>query len=186
MNTSGVWFIRIVALLLLMMLGAVVSTASDGPAYKREQWKEFRSAAGRFRILFPGIPGTSEQTTKALSGTIVSRRFTVHIRPGITYDIMYSDYPGSVSANVSSKIILDTARDGLVHQTKGALITEKTIELRTGVGREAEIKGADATVYTVRLVLVGARLYQALVAEQNLQSPNARQFLDSFRIAELR
>ena len=166
------------------MLGASISFATDAIPYKHEQWRDFASASGKFKILFPGTPRTSEQTRQTPTGTIVSRRFTLRAGPDITYDIMYSDYPGSIATRMNPKNIPDTARDGLVHQANGKLLRENTIAARGGIGREVEIKGADTAFYTVRFVLIGSRLYQALIVEGNPRRLAARPFLESFQILE--
>lgn len=154
----------------------------SAPLSGQAQWKEFGSRSGKFRVLFPGIPEASKTEIVTPAGTIVSTRFTVRAGPDVTYDVMYNDYPKSSAGAINQEILLDTARDGLVHRTKGRLISEKPITLDGGVGREAEIRGTDATLYTVQLVLVDRRLYQVLVIDRISQSAGTRKFLDSFRV----
>lgn len=154
----------------------------SAPLSGQAQWKEFGSRSGKFGVLFPGIPEASKTEIMTPAGTVVSTRFTVRAGPGVTYDVMYNDYPKSSAGAINQEILLDAARDGLIHRTNGRLITEKTITLDGNLGREVEIRGIDATLYTVQLVLVDRRLYQVLAIDRKSKSAGTRKFLESFRV----
>lgn len=168
--------------------GVATQTAAGGgnspgvPLSGQAQWKEFGSRSGNFRVLFPGVPEASKTRIMTPAGTVVSTRFTVRAGSGVTYDVMYNDYPKSSPGVINPESVLNSARDGLIHRTKGRLISEKPITLDGGLGREVEIRGTDTALYTVQLVLVERRLYQALVIDRSRTSAGTRKFLDSFRV----
>lgn len=149
---------------------------------EQASWKEFGSRSESFRALFPGIPEVSKSEVTTPTGTIVSTRFTVRAGADATYDVMYNDYPKSIVGAIDRETLLDSTRDGLVHQTKGRIASEKKLKLDGKLGREVEIRGLDATLYTVQLVLVDRRLYQVLVIDRKSKTADTRKFLDSFRI----
>ena len=146
------------------------------------RWRKFESKHGTFKVMFPGIPIETRSTIRTDMGNVASTRFTMVEGTSVTYDVMYNDYPKAGVIKVNPQKLLDAARDGLVYQTKGQLVTEKRITLGAVPGRDQEILGADGTRYWARLVLVENRLYQLMAVARPPAQADTRTFFDSFQL----
>lgn len=156
--------------------------AADIPRSKTAQWREFESKDGRFSVQFPGRPERSEQKTKTEIGYVVSVRYTVSHSERVTYDLMFNDFPKAQIASVNPQKLLDAARDSLLYQTGGRIISE-THTLHSAVrARQLEIAGNNGMRYVVRLLFADNRLYQLLLASRHPVASDARRFFDSFSL----
>lgn len=145
-------------------------------------WREIEIPAGHFRVLFPAPPRTTRRNIKTDIGNVASTRYTVSDAAGVTYDVLFNDYPRDGLAKAPHQKLLDSARDGLIYQSKGRLIGEKPITLDGYPGRDQEILGPDGTHYRVRLVWADTRLYQLMAVTPGKPRPESSVFFDSFRI----
>lgn len=171
---------------LLMALGSSASaTEATGLAPKpgiAAGWKEFQIPAGRFKVLMPGTPKTSQRTIPTDIGKVASTRYTVTDAANVTYDVLLNDYPRAGVAKASPHKLLDSVRDGLMYQTKGRLISDRRMTLATFPGRDLEIRGSEGLHYRARLVWVETRLYQVMAVTPGEPRPEANVFFDSFQI----
>lgn len=179
MAGAWLWSVLIVACL----FPAAVAAAGIAPQdINPPGWREFESKPGRFKALLPNTPTTSRQNIKTDLGIISSIRFTAFDAANVTYDILFNDYPKAGVSRVPPHKLLDSARDGLLYQTKGKLVSEKSITVTGFPGRDQEIISGDGTHYRIRLVWVDNRLYQIMAVTPGQPRPDAQKFFDSFQI----
>lgn len=145
-------------------------------------WQEFESKLGRFKALMPGAPTASTRNIRTDIGTVASIRFTATDAANVTYDVMFNDYPAAGVSKANPQKLLDGARDGLLYQTKGRMMSEKLIMLANFPARDQEIMGGDGTHYRIRLVWTENRLYQIMAVTPGKPRPEANSFFDSFQI----
>ncbi|HET9404137.1 MAG TPA: hypothetical protein VFO57_06120 [Burkholderiales bacterium] len=164
-------------LCLWLAAAGTVSQAGAPPG-----WKEVAIPAGRFKVLMPGAPKTSRQTIRTDIGNVAATRYTVTDNANVTYDVLFNEYPAAGVAKVNPQKLLDSARDGLLYQTKGKMVSEKHITLSGFPGREQIIMSGEGTHYRVRLAWAGNRLYQVMAVSPGKPRPDAELFFDSFQI----
>lgn len=145
-------------------------------------WREFQIPAGRFKVLMPGSPKTSSRTIPTDIGNVASTRYTATDAASVTYDVLLNDYPKAGVSRANPQKLLDGARDGLMVQTQGRMVSEKRITLANFPGRDLEIMGGEGTHYRARLVWVETRLYQVMAVTPGKPRPDASVFFDSFQI----
>ncbi|MBI4195337.1 MAG: hypothetical protein HY526_09690 [Betaproteobacteria bacterium] len=149
-------------------------------------WVEFESRSSGFRVLFPTKPRQGRKTIRTDIGEVVSTRFTATDVGFATYDVLHSEYPKAGVARINPQKLLEGARDSLVYQTNGRLVTDRQTTLGNFPARDQEIVAADGTRYRVRLVMAGNRLYQVLAITRDRARADAQAFLDSFRLLDAR
>ena len=115
------------------------------------------------------------------TGEIVSTWYTADSADA-TYDVTYNDYPRGAITRLSAANLMDAARDGLVYQSKGTVVSEKPFTLGKLSGREHEIAGEDGTRYRIRLLLVENRLYQLTAMAKPPARPEEQKFFSSFQL----
>ena len=146
------------------------------------QWQIFESAAGKFKVAFPGAPITKQGKVRTEIGDVVSTRYSAGDGADATYDVTYNDYPRPGIAKLSPAKLLDAARDGLLFQAKGKLTSEKPFTLGGNPGREQEIMAEDGMRYRIRLLLVENRLYQLTAMARLPARPDEQRFFASFQL----
>ena len=173
----------------LAMAGVCLWLAAAGAAAEPPippGWREFAIPAGRFKVLMPGVPKTSRQTIPTDIGNVAATRYTVTDAANVTYDVLLNDYPEAGLTRASPHKLLDGARDGLMYQTKGRMMSDKRFTLAGFPGRDLEITGANGSHYRVRLVWVGSRLYQIMTVTPGKPRPDSNLFFESFQITGIR
>ena len=145
-------------------------------------WKAFQIPAGRFKVLMPGTPKTTRRTIRTDIGDVASTRYTTTDAANVTYDVLLNDYPKSGVSKASPQKLLDSARDGLMYQTQGRMLSYQHITLAHFPGRDLEIMGSEGTHYRARLIWVENRLYQVMAVTPGKPRPDANVFFDSFQI----
>jgi hypothetical protein len=149
-------------------------------------WLAFESAAGKFKAEFPKAP-TTESAPLAVQGMNLEMTTYSVEDSGIYYAVATVDYPSNLTP-VPAKV-LDGARDGAVANIQGKLAKETQIEVDGSPGRritiEAAAGGIEMVVDSV-LVLVGHRLYQAIVVRPKppTADENVTRFLGSLHPAK--
>jgi hypothetical protein len=114
-------------------------------------------------------------------GDVVSTRHTADSTDA-TYDVTFNDYPKDAVKRLTSAKLLDTVRDGLMFQAKGHLASERPVTQGKFPARELEIMAEDGTLYRIRLLLVGSRLYQLTALARPPAKPDEQRFFRSFQI----
>ena len=156
----------------------------DGP-----NGMEYVSAAGRFRIRFPGMPQEFEGTHDTKIGQIASH--FVMLATDVTHVVNYTDYPMNMEQPELVKRVLDNARDGglaRVAKEEPRILSETDVSVDGHPGRfvRVELKG-DAIIRN-KLVIVGNRVYVLGVATPKRPDAQAEYeklaatFFDSFKL----
>lgn len=146
-------------------------------------WRTFNSENAGLQIDLPGEPRSEFEEDTSLFGTVAHHSFVLEM-PDVRLDIERHDLPSLATFFLSSKRLLDRARDDLLGDLAGVLHGEADLTLqgypgrrlryrRTGVGHDEE----------TRLVLAGSHLY-IVSAEPTRGDASAiiRRFFDTFRI----
>jgi hypothetical protein len=160
----------------------LVTASAAPPQTVPPGWREFGIPAGRFQVLMPGAPKTTRQTIRTDIGNVAATRYTVTDASNVTYDVLLNDYPPSGIAKATPQKLLEGARDGLMYQTQGRMMSDKPVTLDGFPGRDLEIMGANGSHYRARLVWVDSRLYQVMAVTPGPPLPASNIFFDSFRI----
>jgi hypothetical protein len=179
--------LRCRAILFATALGAVNLLCSwplqaqpgGGSAVK---WQVFESAEGRFRIAFPGTPIRKQGKLATEIGDVISIRHSAGDGAEATYDVTYNDYPKAGIARLSPAKLLNAARDGLVYQAKGRVLSEKPFMIGKVAGHDQSILAADGTHYRIRLLLVESRLYQLTAMAKPPARTDEQRFFGSFQL----
>jgi hypothetical protein len=145
-------------------------------------WREFEIPAGRFKVLLPNLPKTTRRTIRTDIGDVASTRYTTTDAADVTYDVLLNDYPKDGVFKVNPQKLLDGARDSLMFQTKGRMLSHKSVTVANFPGRDLEIINDDGIHYRARLVWVETRLYQIMTVTPGKPQPGASIFFDSFQI----
>ncbi|HWP60408.1 MAG TPA: hypothetical protein VNL14_21105 [Candidatus Acidoferrales bacterium] len=148
------------------------------------KWKEFRSDEGGFSVLMPGTPTPQPQRVNSPAGAIDLYMFVV-AHDGAEYMVAYNDYPETMVKGTNPEKVLDGARDGIIANVRGRLLSETKITLQQFPGRELKLSLPEgARALQTRLYFVKNRLYQVgvLAVEKDLSSRDIVKFLDSFRL----
>lgn len=141
------------------------------------EWISYSSAAGRFGVLMPAEPRVTEQGLEIGAEKLVNNVFLA-LTEFAVFGVSYADFPPNTS---KSKSLLDNVRKGVIDGIKGTLISSSNISHKGYPGREFQAS-SDNGLYTSRIFLVKARLYQlVIVAVPGKVSPaDVHRFLDSF------
>jgi hypothetical protein len=160
-----------------LLLALVASTGADA-----QTWSEYRSEAGRYRVLMPGAPSLSTQPVTMPDGRTVELLQAGFETPAAAFLATYVDYPADVVRGQAPDAFLKTARDGSAKGHK--LRSDRGVKVGGYAAREYVILRANGIVIITRSVLVGSRLYQIIVArnEGDDKHPDTRKFLDSFTL----
>jgi len=146
---------------------------------EKEEFKEFASGEGRFKVQMPGTP---REETNFAAGTSF-KTYSIQEMNG-AYAVAFADMPipsGERDAQIQAR--LDGARDGMVRNINATLTGSSFIRLNGKYpGREvrADLPGKKG-ILRARVYLVDRRLYQVMVVGTTswANSPETTTFLDS-------
>jgi hypothetical protein len=169
MVRAGAWLLG--AMLALLMAGA--ASAQD--------WKVYRSDAGRFQADMPGTPSL-RTIPVPVDGEKGTAYFTSAYWNGSTYAVMYADYRIDQFDGQSPEELLKTSAEGAMEGHRS--FSNKAIGVAGHPAREYVFQRADKMFIINRSVLVGTRLYQVIVSTQGTDAtrPDIRRFIDSFSL----
>lgn len=141
------------------------------------EWISYSSAAGRFGVLLPAEPRVTEQGLNIGAGKLVNNVFLALTQFAV-FVVSYADFPPNAS---KSKSLLDNMRRGVIDGIKGTLISSSNISHKGYPGREFQAS-SDSGLYTSRIFLVNARLYQLVVVAVpgKVSDDDVQRFLNSF------
>jgi hypothetical protein len=128
----------------------------DGPS-----GPEYSSAAGRFKILFPGAPQEFEGTIDTKFGQIASH-FAMLVAADVTHLVNYTDYPMILEQPDIVKTVLDNGRDGAlarVAKEDPRVVSETDISVEGHPGRLLRVELKGDAIIRYKLVVVGNRIY---------------------------
>jgi hypothetical protein len=125
----------------------------------------------------PSEPRVTEQALEIGGGKVVNNVFLTLTQFAV-FVVSYADLPPPTS---KSEGLLDKVRKGVIDGIKGTLISSSNITHKSYRGREFQAS-SDSGVYTSKIFLVNARLYQlAVVAVPGkVAAEDVHRFLNSF------
>lgn len=163
-----------------------------------QEWIKYTSAEGRYSVSLPAQPTLSTQEATAATGDKFPQYLAAVEQSDVGYMIGYFDnLPGTVFSP-------DAARDGMVKQVKGTLISETAISLGGYPGRELKVsakpapaqlaegaKPAEEVEYIVRARYyeVDKRVYVLQIIfpkslDGDAVSAKAAKYFDSFQVVK--
>lgn len=150
-----------------------------------ESWQEFKHEAGNFAVMMPGKPIEVSQTVDSQIGKVPIYSFTA--RGGtLNYLAMYAEYPIALDTPEAAKTSLNGARDLMLNNRNGKLISETDISYGKYPGREVKAQ-LDGGIMRLRVYIVNQRMYLLMVMapgddkSKQLESKKAEDFLGSFK-----
>jgi hypothetical protein len=153
---------------LALFVFAISGFAQTQPqqAAPEEVWKEFSSAAGRFKVLIPGNPTKTSTTLEYRFRTF--RRHTFSSWAGYaTFLVAYSDIPVTLAEPEDIEEFLDHhMHENEVAASQEELLSKTVIELDGYPGRELIVETPKSTI-RMKYYLVGQRLYQIAASTMN-------------------
>jgi len=167
---------------LLVLLSIAVCSACRH-ADDKQEWKEFTSKEGGFKVVMLGRPKQQQFDTESDFGKGVLHMNRVQVGETI-YGANYCDFPAEIKKTPIKKVY-DSSRDGAVANLEGKLVSEKEIKLGKHSGREIRIEvGGGKQLFRARVFLIEQRLYQIVVmgTKEAATSKEADKFLESFKL----
>jgi len=170
---------KITATLLMVVAGALSCAAQDS-----SDWINYTSSTGHYSVLIPKQPQLMTQEGKTSSGNKVPQYVAVVEDSSATYMLAYFDY------TTASSFSFDKARDGMLANVKGTLVSEKPISLGRYPGRDVKISGNNSGVEFlahVKYYDVNKRVYMVqFIFNKTNDTPEtdakAKKFFDSFKV----
>jgi hypothetical protein len=166
----------------LSTLSLALLFAACGPT----DWSEIRSKEGRFSIRMPAIPVEKTREVQTEAGPLTLRSWNLD-HQGRHYTVSFSDYPEAFVTANDPETVLDRARQGATAAVAGKLLEERHISLGEHSGRfMVVLDGRGDRVLQIRLLLIGARLYQFGIVTpiQDRSGAEVERFLDSFALLQ--
>jgi hypothetical protein len=166
--------------------GVVAALLLGVPAAADESdWRLFSPPGGGFHIEMPGVPRRESQEHLTPGGSVRETSWWLAV-DGAELAVETHDLPALATLLMSEASLLDRARDGVVENDGGELLSSESVVLQ----------GAPARVFTwrypgepVRLergltLLVGERIYLLTgTGADPAAHPAVTRFFDSFRLA---
>jgi hypothetical protein len=179
---------------MLLLVSASIALSIQTP----QEWIKYTSAEGRYTVSLPAQPTLSTQEATAATGEKFPQYLAALEQSDVGFMIGYFDnVPGTVFSP-------DAARDGMVKQIKGTLISETAISLGGYPGRELKVsttpaaappaegaQPAEAVEYIVRARFyeVDKRVYVLQIIfpkslDGDAVSAKATKYFDSFQVVK--
>jgi hypothetical protein len=183
-TVGAIAVVAILACLAIFLLRSQSTSPTDQPITPTEiEWQEF-TEEGRFSVTVPRALIKTMQKEETQIGEIDIHMFTTEYA-GIEYGVGYNDYPPDLIGD--PQLRLDGARDGILANVNGKLLSEQPISIDDHPGRELTAEATENSrtiIAKVRIYLVENTLYQVLaVAPKDLSSsPDIAKFMDSFKL----
>jgi len=144
---------------------ALVLTAFLAACAPDLDWRELHWEEGKVKVLLPGRPSKSAREV-VLAGEKVMMQMLQTQMSGMAFGVAYAPLPpGDPGA------LLPAARDALLRNIEGTLVTEREVEVR-GIGSSPPLRGREFTgegvvagtpmLIAARLVAANGRFYQVV------------------------
>jgi hypothetical protein len=172
-------YIMVVISLLVLLPLAIAGEA---------EWRTFTSPEGGFSVLMPGTPTFTATTDHTVVGSVIENLYTLNM-PGASYSVEYSDLPGVATFFESDDSLYDDAKEGMLQETGGKLISYIGIEQVGIKGKEIECEVSAKGKLPIqrlcaRFLLKDKRLYvpSITIPGGKKDDPLFSRYLDSFRL----
>jgi hypothetical protein len=183
------------AAILLLLMSASLALSIQKP----DEWIKYTSPEGGYSVSLPAQPTLRTQEATTTDGQKFTQYLAAVVEPGdVVYMVGYFDnVPGMIFS-------ADGARDGVLKQTNGTLISETAISLGGYPGRELKVSTkpalpqpaegatpAEAVEYIVRVRFYEAdkRIYALQIIfpkslENEALAAKAAKYFDSFQVVK--
>ncbi len=167
---------------------ALVAFLAASPLVAHAQdFKQYASADGKYKVLFPGAVKTETTDVQAGKDTLKLTIDSVELKGDTTFVVSYIDASDEVAKKPAGPR-LEKVRDGNKGE-KGTVLDDKEITIAVG---DEKFSGRDVLIETPtgfirnRMVIVGKRLYQVVVqgSKEVVTSSSADKFITSFEITK--
>jgi hypothetical protein len=168
----------------LRTLGCLILLVASLNSCAQPPWFAFKPQDGSFLAQFPVEPTKSIKTIDTALGQTDVTFYTASEKQQ-TYSVTVAEYSADHIKEVGPAAFLDEARDGAIANTRGKLVSETSFDLKGNPGRDISLNvGGSSGSFRYRLILVGNRLYQVIVAGPSDQADasQVKRFLDSFSL----
>ena len=128
-------------------------------------WREFRSAEGRYAASMPGKVTHEKRTLATPVGTVTMHMDSATVGSTL-FGVGYADYPGDYLARIKPDAIASSVRDALVKNIGGRNATESPLSNGRHQGRTIHAEGRAGDRFLsldAQLVFAGNRFYQVVV-----------------------
>jgi hypothetical protein len=152
--------------------------------------KEFTSKEGGFSVMTPVAMEEASQDVDTQIGKIRIVMYGGEL-DGAAFQVGFNDYPKGFVTPDNTTQLLDGAREGMVNNIGGTLVSEQKVFLKGYAGREivATVVLDETTgeaIVKARIYMVGSRLYQIVVVspagEGAVSAESIDAFLKSFKL----
>ena len=165
----------------LPRLAVVVALAVPVAAPAHAQWVEHKPDGIGYSIEMPAAPQITSRDIPTQIGPIKATMALVD-RGRIAFIVSHNDYPADAIKATPKDQLLDGIRNGQVgaHKLRG----EEKITISGQPGRHIVIDTAQGQVIVSRIVMVEARLFQALYVgpKGSEDGDDAKRFMASFKL----
>jgi hypothetical protein len=150
------------------------------------EYRQFASADGRYKVLFPGPVKTETTDIKTATGATLKLTLdSVKVIEGVIFMVTYIDLPDDVAKQPAGPR-LDKVRDGN-KGTDGTVLLDKevTVGVEKHPGRDLLIEKPTLHLRN-RAVIAGNRLYQVMLQgpKELVTSKDVDRFFDSFEVTK--
>lgn len=167
-------------LTLLLSLAALPTVAAPPrkapPKPKAPTWQTYSAPdPGRFSVQFPGTPQTSSQQNPSPVGTVTTNLFTCQASYG-NFTVTYSDLP-SIAASFAEGKCFDGARDGLLQDSKGTLVSYTDWQSQGRDDAKDIVYKSPTAQGHAWLIMCGSRMY---VLDARVKNGTQQAWVDPF------
>lgn len=159
---------------------AMLSSSAIG-----QEFKQYASGAGRYKIQFPGAVKTETTDIQAGKDTLKLTLDTVELKGDTVFQVSFIDASDEVAKKPAGPR-LDKVRDGIKGE-RGKVLEDKevTVGMEKYAGRDLLFELPNGYLRN-RVVIAGNRLYQVMIqgSKEIVTSTSADKFLDSFEITK--
>ncbi len=169
---------RLLPRLAVLLVAAAVPSGNQALA---QNWVEHKPDGIGYRIEMPSAPKIQSRDVPTQIGPIKTTMALVD-RGRIAFIVSHNDYPADAIKATPKEQLLDGIRNGQVGVHK--LRTEERITLSGQPARHIVIDTAQGQVVVSRIVMVEARLFQALYVgpKGSEDGDDAKRFFASFQL----
>jgi TonB family protein len=165
------------------------STSPDGS--NLDEWKEFSSPEGGFKVLFPKTPKESTGTVNV--GKLIVKTHTYSVQDEDIYAVMYFDVPHVVDDPKVNGDLLLGIRNFVLAELKGKLLNDNPIFLDNNAGRLLEISLPKGGIARAIIIVAGHRLYRITAVPTKRVTPEreasakiiSSRYLESFKLTPI-
>lgn len=144
----------------------------------------FKSATGKFSVMFPKKPAEDVQDVPTDVGNIKMYSFMAEVSETKVYMVAYSDYDEKLMEGADSYVVLRGSRDGVVTNFQAKIDTEKEGKFQNYPCIDFTASG-DTYFTSYKLILAKNRLYQVgILKVGSAVSKSDQSFISSFKITK--